>query len=637
MEPNDGRAAWTRLGILCVSFFMIVLDTTIVHVAIPAMTTGLTARLDTVLWIVNVYVLTYAVFMIPAGRLGARYGPKPVHLAGLALFTAASALCGCASGAGELLLWRGVQGVGAALITPQIGAFITTLFPAHRRGAAFGTLTSVMGLSIVVGPLLGGVLVTSVGWQWIFVVNVPAGAVALVLSALLLPSPRPGGERGVDLPGLALVTAGLTAVTVALLGRGRPLPGPAGSLTHAQVLCAGAACLVLFAVQQRSRSRAPLVPRALFARRDFALANLVGAGIHFAVIGTAAPLALFVQRALDRSALQAGLLTAPTPLAAAAAAHVAGRLADRTGGRPLVLAGVSTYAYGLVLIGAQAHPGTNPWHLLPAMLLADLGIGCALAPLTRIAMASVEARHAGAASGVLNTSRQVGGVLGTACAGALVTDRTASAAGPLGYAEALHATTLLTAGVLGACLVLACALRPDGVRRGRPGAVLLLDALPVVVREGPHFAAAQILTAVRVGRRGRREVVAFALAGTDPVADWSPFLRRVRTRGLSSVRQAVCADTPGLAAAVDAVLGVPVRVAAPARHATGQLRRTLLARIGALPPGELTAALLAETVHTAVGAQNARWARRPRRWYARLPGTSRKDERKAQEMKPPGH
>lgn len=164
MEQIHGRSPWVALSVLCTGFFMVVLDTTIVHVALPTMMRGLATDLDQVLWVVNAYLITYAVFMIPAGRLGTRYGPKRIHLVGLALFTLASALCGCAGSVGQLLAWRALQGLGAALVTPQIGAFIAVLFPAHRRGAAFGALTSVMGLSIVAGPLLGGLLVTRAGF-----------------------------------------------------------------------------------------------------------------------------------------------------------------------------------------------------------------------------------------------------------------------------------------------------------------------------------------------------------------------------------------------------------------------------------------------------------------------------------------
>ncbi|WP_371656297.1 MULTISPECIES: DHA2 family efflux MFS transporter permease subunit [unclassified Streptomyces] len=621
MEQVHGRAPWVALSVLGTGLFMTVLDTTIVHVALPAMMHGLATDLDHVLWVVNAYLISYAVFMIPAGRLGTRYGPKRIHLTGLALFTLSSALCGCAGSIGQLLAWRALQGLGAALVTPQIGAFVAVLFPSHRRGAAFGALTSVMGLSIVAGPLLGGLLVTGIGWQWIFAINVPAGIAVLVLSFVLLPAPPPSGRRGADPLGVALVTVGLTSLTFALLGTGHPLRG--------QALCAGLGCLVLFFVQQRCDTRSPLLPRTLFARRDFVLANGIGAALHFAVIGSATPIALFLQQQLGRTALQSALLTAPTPLAAAAAAHVSGRLADRIGGKPLVIGGLLTYAYGLALLGSQARPGMDPWELLPAMLLADLGIGAALAPLTTLAMAAVDSRHAGPASGVLNTSRQIGGILGGAAVGALITRQTTSAATPSAgsghatgaataaadYASALHTTTLLTTGVLFLAAISAAALAPAAglPRRQRPRrtAFLRLDTLPVVVHGSHGYGAVQILTAIRVGARGRREVIGFELAGSDASASWSRLLTGLHSRGLASIRHVVCGEAPGLSAAVAAVLRLPTRPASAAHDPAAQLRRTLRHHLDTDGPA-CTRAGLAATVQEAIAVQNSRWATPPR-------------------------
>ncbi|QEV21775.1 DHA2 family efflux MFS transporter permease subunit [Streptomyces alboniger] len=421
------RCPWTALGVICVGFFMIVLDTTIVHVAVPAMLEDLDAGLDRILWIVNAYVLTYAVLMITAGRFGERFGPRRVYLAGLLLFTLASGLCALAESAGQLIALRAVQGVGAALLTPQTGAFVTVLFPPERRGAAFGVLTSAIGLSIVAGPLLGGFLVTCAGWQWIFLVNVPVGLAALVAAFVLLPRPAPVRRHGWDLAGLVLVTTGLTAFTFGLLESDHAGSASiAGPVTAPWVLASGLVLLSVFVLQQRRTKGRPLLPRALFAHRDFGLANLIGAGIHFAVIGSAFPVALFLQSVLGCSAWEAGLVTAPTPLAAVAVAQVAGRLVDRFGGKALLLVGLLTYAGGLALIVVLARPGMNPWGLLPGLLVADIGIGCVLAPVTHLAMNTVDSSMAGAASGVLNTTRQVGGVLGSAAVGTLLQYRLAA-------------------------------------------------------------------------------------------------------------------------------------------------------------------------------------------------------------------
>ncbi|WP_051819178.1 MFS transporter [Streptomyces sp. NRRL S-920] len=421
------RCSWTVLGAICTGFFMIVLDTTIVHVAVPAMLEDLDAGLDRILWIVNAYVLTYAVLMITAGRLGERFGPRPVYLTGLLLFTLASGLCALADSVGELIALRALQGVGAALLTPQTGVFVTVLFPPGRRGAAFGVLTSVIGLSIVAGPLLGGFLVTCAGWQWIFLVNVPVGLAAFVAAVRLLPRLAPVRRQGWDPVGLVLVTAGLTAFTFGLLESDHAGSASIAGLVPAPwVFASGLVLLAVFVVQQRRTKGRPLLPRALFAHRNFGLANLIGAGIHFAVIGSALPVTLFLQGVLDCSPWEAGLVTAPTPLAAVAVAQAVGRLVDRFGGKPLLLAGLLTYASGLALIAVDARPGMNPWGLLPGLLVADIGIGCVLAPVTHIGMAPVNSSLAGAASGVLNTTRQVGGVLGSVAVGTLLQYRLAA-------------------------------------------------------------------------------------------------------------------------------------------------------------------------------------------------------------------
>lgn len=271
----------------------------------------------------------------------------------------------------------------------------------------------------------------------------------------------------------------------------------------------------------------------------------------------------------------------------------------------------------------------DPWELLPAMLLADLGIGAALAPLTTLAMAAVDSRHAGPASGVLNTSRQIGGILGGAAVGALITRQTTSAATPSAgsghatgaataaadYASALHTTTLLTTGVLFLAAISAAALAPAAglPRRQRPRrtAFLRLDTLPVVVHGSHGYGAVQILTAIRVGARGRREVIGFELAGSDASASWSRLLTGLHSRGLASIRHVVCGEAPGLSAAVAAVLRLPTRPASAAHDPAAQLRRTLRHHLDTDGPA-CTRAGLAATVQEAIAVQNSRWATPPR-------------------------
>src|SRR5215831_5505596 len=208
---------WLVLVVLTTGFFMILLDTTIVNVAIPAMSKGLNATLDQILWVLNSYVLVYAVLLITAGRLGDLYGQRTLFAIGLFIFTAASALCGLSQNPTELIAARIVQGVGGALLTPQTLAIITSIFPPERRGAAFGVWGGVAGLATLAGPTLGGAIITYVDWRWIFFINVPIGIAALIATFLIIPDLRPGRRHGWDIVGIIVATAGLFAIAFGLI------------------------------------------------------------------------------------------------------------------------------------------------------------------------------------------------------------------------------------------------------------------------------------------------------------------------------------------------------------------------------------------------------------------------------------
>src|SRR5438105_2191336 len=208
---------WLVLVVLTTGFFMILLDTTIVNVAIPAMSAGLNATLDEILWVLNAYILVYAVLLITAGRLGDLFGQRNLFAIGLAVFTLASALCGLAQNSWELVAARIVQGVGGALLTPQTLAILTSIFPPERRGAAFGIWGGVAGLATIAGPTLGGAIITYIDWRWIFFINVPVGIGALIATFAIVPDLRPGRRQGWDLVGVILATAGLFAIVFVLI------------------------------------------------------------------------------------------------------------------------------------------------------------------------------------------------------------------------------------------------------------------------------------------------------------------------------------------------------------------------------------------------------------------------------------
>ena len=417
------HSPWLVLGTLCLGFFMILLDTTIVNIAIPDMSADLGASLDEILWVVNAYVLAYAVLLITAGRLGDLYGPKRLFIVGLLVFTAASAACGFAGTPEQLIAFRVVQGVGGALLTPQTLSVITVIFPPEKRGAAFGIWGAVAGVATIAGPTLGGYLVTYWGWEWIFFVNVPIGALTVALAAWVMPELTLNRRHRLDWVGTALVTVGLFLVVFGLI-EGEPYDwGPVwGPITIPEVIGAGLLVLAAFFWHQyANRDAEPLVPFAIFRDRNYSLMNWVGAAIAFGMLGLFLPLVIFLQSVLGLTALEAGLVTAPMSLISMVIAPVAGRLSDRPGmAKWLLVAGLALWTAGMALVVWLAHPEDGQWSLLPGLLVAGVGLGLTFAPLSTLAMRGIRPEVAGAASGVLNTTRQLGAVIGSAAVGALL-------------------------------------------------------------------------------------------------------------------------------------------------------------------------------------------------------------------------
>src|SRR5437667_12228323 len=257
---------WLVLLVLTTGFFMILLDTTIVNVAIPAMSTGLNTTLDQILWVLNAYILVYAVLLITAGRLGDLYGQRNLFAIGRFVFTVASALCGVSQSPGQLIAARILQGVGGALLTPQTLSILTTIFPPERRGAAFGVWGGVAGLATLAGPTVGGAIITYIDWRWIFFINVPIGIAALIATFIVIPDLRPGQPPGWDVIGIIIATSGLFAIVFGLIDGERYSRGQIGSyaITIPEVTAAGVVLLVLFAIRQRFESE-PLMPLSLFA------------------------------------------------------------------------------------------------------------------------------------------------------------------------------------------------------------------------------------------------------------------------------------------------------------------------------------------------------------------------------------
>src|SRR5438874_4482741 len=421
-QAERRHSPWLVLSVLCLGFFMILLDTTIVNIAIPAISDKLGASLSDILWILNSYVLVYAVLLITAGRLGDLYGPKRLFLIGLVIFMLASAACGFAQTPDQLIIFRVVQGIGGALLTPQTLSVLTVIFPPEKRGAAFGIWGATAGVATIAGPVVGGWLVTDFGWRWIFFVNLPVGAVALVGAAIVMPNLKLNRRHRLDWLGTVLVTAGLFLITFGLIeGQSHHWGRVWGAVTIIEIIGAGVAILVLFLFQQYAqRNGEPLIPFQIFKDRNFSIMNYVVMSIAFGMFGLFLPLTIFLQSVLGLTALQAGLTTAPMSLISMFVAPVAGRLADRIGGKWILFVGLSLFSAGMGILIASSHLGVTRWHLLPGLIVAGFGMGLTFAPLQTVAMLNVEPRMAGAASGFINTTRQLGGVLGFAAVGALL-------------------------------------------------------------------------------------------------------------------------------------------------------------------------------------------------------------------------
>jgi EmrB/QacA subfamily drug resistance transporter len=416
------HSPWLALITLCLGFFMILLDTTIVNIAIPNMIDKLGASLDEILWVINAYILIFAVLLIPAGRLGDLYGPKRLFIIGLIIFTLASAACGLAQTPGQLIAFRVIQGIGGALLTPQTLSTITMIFPPEKRGAAFGIWGSVAGLATIAGPTLGGWLVTNWDWRWIFFVNVPVGIATLILAVVVLPDIQLHRRHQLDWVGTTLATLGLFLVCFGLIeGEHYDWGTVAGPITIPLIIASGILVLAVMLWQQYlERDGEPLIPFTIFADRNYSLMNAVVAAIAFGMFGLFLPLTIFLQSVLGLSALQAGLTFAPMSLVSTFVAPFAGRFADKVGGKWILFAGLLLWTIGMWTLVEFTTVDSTRWSLLPSLLIAGVGLGLTFAPLQTIAMLNIKPQVAGAASGFINTTRQLGAVIGSAAVGALL-------------------------------------------------------------------------------------------------------------------------------------------------------------------------------------------------------------------------
>jgi EmrB/QacA subfamily drug resistance transporter len=404
---------WT-LVVTALAIFMVSLDNLVVTNALVSIRADLGASLEALEWTVNAYTLAFAVFLLTGAALGDRFGRRRVFLAGLAIFTAASAAAALAPSSGALIAARAVQGLGAGIVAPLSLTILSAAVPAERRGLALGIWSGVSGLGIALGPLVGGAVIEGISWQWIFWLNVPVGIALAPLAARKLAETH-GPARRLDLTGLALASFGLLGIVFGVV-RGNPAGW--GSLQVVAPIAAGAALLVAF-IAWELRTREPMLPMRFFRSRAFAATNGVSLTMTFGIFGSIFLLAQFFQTVQGYSPLEAGLRTLPWTAMPMFVAPIAGILSDRIGSRPLMSAGLFLQAAAVAWLALTSTPDVAYGVLVPAFVMGGTGMALVFAPAANAVLGAVRPEEAGQASGANNAIRELGGVLGVAVLGAV--------------------------------------------------------------------------------------------------------------------------------------------------------------------------------------------------------------------------
>ncbi|MBA3780456.1 MAG: DHA2 family efflux MFS transporter permease subunit [Nocardioides sp.] len=423
---ETSESPWPALFALCLGFFMILVDTTIVSVATPAIIDDLNAPVNSVVWVTSAYLLAYAVPVLITGRLGDRFGPRRLYLIGLVVFTAASLWCGLTNSIEGLIVARVFQGFGASMMTPQTMAIITRVFPRDNRGRAMSLWGATAGVATLVGPILGGVLVDSLGWEWIFFVNVPVGLIAFGLALRLVPRLETHAHK-FDWLGVALSGVGMFLLVFGIQDAHQydwsTITGP---ITVWRLIVVGLVVLVAFVWWQARNQREPLMPLGLFTDRNFSLANLGIATVSFAFTAMGFPLMLWAQVVRGYSPTESGLLLMPMALVSIALAPWVGNLSDRAHPRILTVAGFLTLMAAMLLLSWFMVPDAALWKILLALAVLGAGSSFLWAPLSTTANRNLPIQQAGAGAGVYNANRQVGAVLGSAAIAVLIDARLAA-------------------------------------------------------------------------------------------------------------------------------------------------------------------------------------------------------------------
>jgi EmrB/QacA subfamily drug resistance transporter len=449
------RSIWT-LAIVSVALFMVTLDNLVVTNALVSIREDLGATLEELEWTVNAYTLSYAVFLLTGAALGDRLGRRSMFAVGLIVFTVASAAAALAASTEALIAARALQGLGAAIVTPLSLTLLSEAFTAERRGLALGIWSGVAGLSVALGPVVGGAVVEGFSWQWIFWLNVPIG-IALAPAARALLRESHGPNKSLDIPGVALASSGLLGVVLGIV-RAQSL-----GWTSTMVLSSIGAGLILLAafVVWELRSPAPMLPMRFFRNRAFAATNAVSLAMFFGTFGSIFLLAQFFQAAQGYSPLEAGLRTLPWTAMPIFVAPVAGLLSDRIGSRPLMAAGLALQAAGLAWLATVSEATVAYGTLVPGFVMAGTGMALTFAPAANAVLGAVRHEEAGQASGATNTIREIGGVLGVAVLATVFTDA-GGFGSPVAFVDGLAPAVWVGAAVLavGALIALLIPGRP---------------------------------------------------------------------------------------------------------------------------------------------------------------------------------
>jgi EmrB/QacA subfamily drug resistance transporter len=415
--PVGSSRRWWVLATMTGALSMIMIDQTVVSVALPTMQHDLSLTTAGVQWVVNAYLLLLAVFVALGGRVADLVGPERTFRAGSALFVAASALCGLADGEAGIIVARGLQGIGAAMMVPSTGALLVNAFDPSERGKAMGIYTGVSMVFLALGPLVGGLLTQGVSWRAVFFINLPIGLAMLVAARFTLPrGPRPRVPRGaIDWVGIPLLVFGLGTLVLGLMqGHTWGWSSPA----VVSLLVVAAVLIPVFLWWER-RAAAPLVQLRLYRLQNFGANSTILAGVQFALVGASVFGAIWSQQVLGFSAIDAGLALLPLTLPLLLVAPIAGRLYDRVGPRPILIAGSVLIAVGLAWLGYHL-PAHEYARLIPGYAVMGVGIGMTISPATTDTLSAAAPAERSQASGIVQTVRQIGGVVGIAVLGAIV-------------------------------------------------------------------------------------------------------------------------------------------------------------------------------------------------------------------------